>query len=146
MVVQAAGHYKQTKAGAIIEPILNIVLSIIFVLIPRFGLTGVAIGTLAATLFRTAQYSLYMSKNVVKRSLMITPARILVAAAEAAAVVVCVKAIHLQPPSNYWDWIINAIITGGICLAVVLAGNTLFFTKDMKNTIKKIRNLKKRSA
>ena len=146
LVVQAAGHYKQTKAGAIIEPILNIVLSIIFVLIPRFGLTGVAIGTLAATLFRTAQYSLYMSKNVVKRSLMITPARILVAAAEAAAVVVCVKAIHLQPPSNYWDWIINAIITGGICLAVVLAGNTLFFTKDMKNTIKKIRNLKKRSA
>ena len=82
MVVQAAGHYKQTKKGAIIEPILNIVLSIIFVF--RYGLIGVSIGTLAATVFRTVQYSMYMRRNLVIRSWIITPLHICVSMIESA--------------------------------------------------------------
>lgn len=68
MVVQAAGHYKQTKRGAAIEAGLNIVISVLAV--SRFGLVGVAAGTFAATVFRTIQYSMYSSKNILKRSML----------------------------------------------------------------------------
>ena len=59
MVVQAAGKYKDTKYIAIIEPILNIVISVTMVI--KFGLIGVAIGTLVASLFKTIMFSNFMS-------------------------------------------------------------------------------------
>ena len=64
-VVRAAGHYKQTKNGAFAEAILNIVISV--VLTYFFGIVGVAVGTLAANLFRTLQFAAYLRKNIVGR-------------------------------------------------------------------------------
>ena len=66
-VVQAAGHYKQTRNGAFLEAGLNIVLSV--VLTYFYGIVGVVIGTLAANLTRTVQYMYYLSKNVIERPL-----------------------------------------------------------------------------
>ncbi len=48
MMVLAAGHYRQTQWSAIIEAMINIIVSV--VLVRRFGLVGVAVGTLAAML------------------------------------------------------------------------------------------------
>ena len=42
-MVYAAGHFKETQLSSIIEAVLNIVLSVLLVL--KFGLVGVAIGT-----------------------------------------------------------------------------------------------------
>ncbi len=66
-VVRAAGHYKQTKNGAIVEAGLNIVLSV--VLTRLLGIAGVAIGTLAANIFRTLQFAFYLKKSILNRPL-----------------------------------------------------------------------------
>lgn len=55
-MVLAAGHYKETQLSAIIEAVLNIGISVIFVF--RFGLYGVAIGTLVAMVYRTSVFSI----------------------------------------------------------------------------------------
>ena len=64
-VVSAAGHYKETKAGAIGEVAINLALSL--VLVKPLGLVGVALGTLAAMSFRTIYTVWYLSKHILHR-------------------------------------------------------------------------------
>ena len=65
-VVSAAGHYKQTKAGAIGEVVINLALSL--ALVKPLGLVGVALGTVAAMSFRTIHTVWYLSKHILHRS------------------------------------------------------------------------------
>ncbi len=139
LVVQAAGHYKQTKKGALIEPALNIVLSVLFVF--KFGLVGVAVGTLAATVFRTIQYSTYMSKYLVKRSNMIVLARIAISAVESAIIIVFINLLNLPVAKGYGRWAINGLITFIISVVVVVGFDFIFFRKDMIGIIGKIKNI-----
>lgn len=67
--VQAAGKYKETKNGAIIEAVLNFSISLIAVL--KFGMYGVIFGTLVANAFRTIQYIIFISKKLLNRSIFI---------------------------------------------------------------------------
>lgn len=67
MLVDAAGHFKQTRNGAIFEAFLNVIVSVTLVI--KFGLIGVTIGTFCALLFRTLQYSIYASKNILQRNI-----------------------------------------------------------------------------
>lgn len=66
-IVRAAGHYKQTRNGAIAEAVINLTTSI--VLTYFLGIIGVAIGTLIANLFRTLQFATYLRKNIINRPL-----------------------------------------------------------------------------
>ncbi len=66
-VVQAAGKYKETQWGAFVEAGLNITVSIILTI--RFGIVGVAIGTLVANLFRTIHYSWFVSHHLLNRQI-----------------------------------------------------------------------------
>lgn len=137
LVVQAAGHYKATKKGAIVEPIINIVLSIALVI--KFGLVGVAVGTLAATIFRTVQYSLYMSSNLVKRSWFITPSRCIIAFVETGLAVLLVYFLNLSEPGTYLEWLLNAVVIFAIVCAIVSGLGFVFFRKDMTDTVKKLK-------
>ena len=65
VTISAAGHYKETKAGAIGEVSINLFVSLL--LVHRFGIVGVAIGTLAAMLFRLLYNVHYLSKSIVNR-------------------------------------------------------------------------------
>lgn len=64
-VVSAAGHYKETKAGAIGEVGINLILSL--ALVKPLGLVGVALGTFVAMSFRTVYTVLYLSKHILHR-------------------------------------------------------------------------------
>ena len=65
VTISAAGHYKQTKLGAIGEVSINLLVSII--LIRLLGLVGVAIGTLLAMIFRLLYSVWYLSTAILKR-------------------------------------------------------------------------------
>lgn len=62
----SAGHYGQTKIGAIAEASINIVVSLI--LVYKMGINGVVIGTLAAVTARAVYLVWYLSHNIMKRS------------------------------------------------------------------------------
>lgn len=67
VVVLAAGHYKETQWSAIIEACINIVISIIVV--NKYGLVGVAVGTLIAMIYRTCYLAFYLRKNIINRNI-----------------------------------------------------------------------------
>ena len=104
-----------------------------------FGLIGVAIGTLCATVFRTFQYATYMSKNLVKRSLWFLIKRLILSAVDFLIVIAFSFAMHFESPSGYMQWVIQALIMSFAAGIVVFGTEIIFYNKDLKLTIKKIK-------
>ena len=136
MVVQAAGKYKDTKYIAIIEPILNIVVSVTMVI--KFGLVGVAIGTLVASLFKTVMFSNFMSQKIINRKIIVSWVKCLAFLGEGVMSIVIIRLLPFTTSQNYGQWIINAIFTVIICSSVVVIGSLLLFNRDSKLIFKKI--------
>ena len=65
VTISAAGHYKETKVGAIGEVSINLLVSML--LVRSLGLIGVAIGTLLAMAFRLFYSVWYLSVAILKR-------------------------------------------------------------------------------
>ncbi len=61
-VVANAGHYKETKVQTINETWINLVVS--FVLLPKYGIIGVLVGTIIAEIYRTIHLYYYVLKNM----------------------------------------------------------------------------------
>lgn len=62
VLVLAAGKFKETNVGAIVEAVINLIMSIL--LIKRFGLIGVAFGTILAILYRFIYLIIYLKNDV----------------------------------------------------------------------------------
>lgn len=62
LVIISAGKFKETNFGAVTEACLNVFISV--VLVSKFGLIGVAIGTLIATVYRYIYFLIYVKKNL----------------------------------------------------------------------------------
>jgi len=61
-VIRVFGKFKETKIFAILEAVINITLSVIFV--QFWGIVGVAIGTLVAMMFRTVVYCIFSLNKI----------------------------------------------------------------------------------
>ncbi|KXY46184.1 sugar isomerase [Bacillus cereus] len=135
-LVEAVGHFKQTRNGAIFESLMNISISIIFV--QKLGLIGVTIGTLCAMVFRTFQYAIYSSKHILNRSIRVVIKRLLSSIAEAATIVFLVSLIPNFEISNYFMWGLRAIEVFIIAIVVVFFYKFIFFKSELLLFIRKI--------
>lgn len=137
VVVINVGHFKQTRNGAIAEAIINIVISVIGVY--YFGLIGVAIGTLAAMMFRTCQFAFYLAKNIMYRDIKYFVKHLIITF----IIVICVyfisKIYMPQTMNNWFVWIGYAVITGIITVIITVIIDLLFYKKDMFNLINKLK-------
>lgn len=130
----AAGHYKQTRNGAFVEAGINVVVSAVMVCF--YGIIGVAIGTLAAMLFRTVQYAWYLSKNILERSFMIFLKRAGVSILCSALSLVLANVIPHLTVSSYLTWAVFGVQTAAVTLAVIVIINFIFFKNDFINIIR----------
>lgn len=131
----AAGHFKETRIGAWIEAISNIIVSIILVM--KFGMIGVAIGTLFAMTIRTIEFIYHSSKYILKRNLIEPFKKLLVIIIEVLTIIVIINLIPLLSYSCYMNWLINGIIIFLITLIIVLPTNYIIYKKDLKNLFKR---------
>lgn len=135
-IVEAAGHFKQTRNGAMFEAGLNIVISVICVF--RFGLVGVAIGALVATVFRSFQYAIYLSRNVVRRSIGIFLGHLLINAVVAALTAVVTNSFITFEVTSWIEWIVKAILVCIVAGVFSLILHFTFYKDDMIKLIKKM--------
>lgn len=68
--INIAGHFKLTQNRAILESVINIVVSLIAV--KYLGIYGVLLGTIAALLYRTNDMILYANRKILDRNPWIT--------------------------------------------------------------------------
>lgn len=65
-IISFAGAFRETKFAAILEMVINLVVS--FVCVFKFGIYGVLLGTIAALLYRANDIILFANLKIMKRS------------------------------------------------------------------------------
>ena len=143
-LVKAAGHFKQTRRGAVVEAIVNVVVSVI--LVWQFGLIGVAIGTLVAMLIRSLEFIYHTNKYILKRNVMESVKKIIFIIVETLLVVLLSHFIPMPEMSSYFNWILYAIEIFIVALVVVVPINYSLHKddfRDLMRTIKKMMGRKK---
>lgn len=138
-LIKAAGHFRQTKTGAWIECISNILISII--LVNYLGLIGVAIGTMVAMTIRTAEFIYYTNKHILKRNILISVNRIMFAAIEVVIIIPCSLLLPYLENMNYFNFFINALMTLIMSTAIVVVMNAIIYRKEMKSIIIIFKNI-----
>ncbi len=141
-LISAAGHFNQTKKGAWIEIGVNIILSL--VLVWKFGIVGVAIGTLVSLLIRTIEFVIYASKNILNRSVWYGVRKITVVFLEMLLLVVVLQIIPSIQINSYSSWCLQGLIMTILSTIVVTGTNFTIFKSEAKVVKKIIKRLKKR--
>lgn len=140
-LVIAAGHFKQTRWAAYGEAIINISISIL--LVKKFGLIGVAIGTVCAVAFRFIFYVFYLSKNIINRDVWFWVKRLCVNAAMVIIIVfIGYWVLSKLNMTDYLHWAVAGIIVTAISAVITLGGNYFFYRKDTKKVLKRVINKK----
>lgn len=138
-MVTVAGHFKQTQNGALVEALMNIVLSVI--LVSRWGLDGVAVGTICAMLYRTLYFVVYLSRHILHYSLLHFLRKvgaILVAVVVSRGLWTVLSQVIVV--KGYGTWCLEAVLAGFCAVAGVILANLIFYRhmlRTWKNFLKK---------
>ena len=133
LMVNAAGHYKQTQNGAFIEMILNVGITVL--LVPQFGLTGAAIGTLIALAFRTVYLAFYLSRNILYHKFIDFIKQILKDIC--ITVLIILSTFHIEMGTvSYVSWILMAVKVALISMIIIIIFNLIFSKKKVFDIIK----------
>lgn len=116
-MIKAAGHFKQTQNGAFISAGLNVAISVALVF--RFGLVGIALGTLAAMLYHTCYFVWYLRKNIINRSVHYYLRYLVLDMMVIAAAYLVFRNPELTA-ATYWSWLTKSIQVLGCVLLVSL--------------------------
>ena len=127
-ITLAAGHFKETRVGAWVECLSNIIISVI--LVSQFGIIGVTIGTIIAMTIRTAEFVYHTNKYILKRSIWESIKKILLVIVETVIIVLICNFLPFRENINYLNWAINALMVFSIASVVVLGFNFIFFKKS----------------
>lgn len=134
-----ANKFKETQLGAILECVVNLVLSLILTLACGMGLLGIAIGTLAGMFVRYLAEVLFLSKNVINRSVLKAFKSLLVNACIAAvSILICHFALNYDTINSLSNWIIFAIISSFVVIAVAIPVYLIFKNSEMKTICSRI--------
>ena len=134
MIVLAAGHFKETQTSAIVEMLLNILISI--VLVKNFSLIGVAIGTIVAMCYRTIYYVKYISRNILNRSVKYYIKHMMLDGMIFIISFYLCKTFVLESLS-YVSWIFLAIKVVLVVFIVFMFFNMIFYKNHIKNMVLK---------
>lgn len=134
-ITLAAGHFKETRTGAWIEAIINIVISVILVM--RYGIIGVTIGTIVAMVLRTLEFIYHTNKYILKRNIFESFKKVII-------VIICTLTIllislitpNIVDVTSYLTWFVNAIIVFIESSFIVLIVNCIFYRKNIGEILK----------
>lgn len=133
-VVRVVGHYKETQMGAICEAIINVVISVILVM--RYGLVGVAIGTICAMLFRTIYLVVYLKKHILYRSQFLFWKQLIIDLS-IITISIIISSNFINVIKSWFLWILFAILATFIVCGIILIFNIIFYKQNIKRILKR---------
>jgi O-antigen/teichoic acid export membrane protein len=142
-VVEAAGHFKQTRNGALSEALINVLISLIMV--KKWGIIGVVVGTIVAMVFRTVQYAVYMNHNILKISCLPFIKRVIILALNIMATVLAGNVIPMTGTESYTNWIIYAVILVILASVITIFLNYIFYSSDMSSLLNLVFSILKKN-
>lgn len=134
VMILAAGHYKQTQSNYLITAFVNIIVSILLVI--KYGLIGVAIGTLVSMLYQTIWMANYVSQKIIKNSrnnfikLFVTDIMTFI-------IILFSNSLVKMKNITYMAWILMAVKVAIISVFIMIIINLLFYHKKLFNLFNK---------
>ncbi len=141
-ITLAAGHFKETRIGAWVECLSNIIISII--LVWKYGIIGVTIGTIIAMTIRTIEFVYHTNKYILKRNIFESIKKILLIIVETILIIFICRFIPCLDNISYINWLINAVMVGIVATLFVFIINVLVYKKDMKVFVEFFKRLLKK--
>ena len=130
-LVQGIGHYKQTRNAAILEAVINIVISVILVNI--IGVVGVAVGTLVANVYRSIVYAIYIEKKVLHRGMHVFFLKFFWTMVCMAIIIIPGRMLEQNIMIDSWmKWILVSACVGIYSSIIVLSAAFICYRKDTK--------------
>lgn len=135
-VIIAAGHFKQTRFAAYGEAAVNILVSIM--LVYEVGLLGVAIGTVAATVFRFIYYVIYLTRNILHRPAILFIKRFIVNVGVFLVIYISsYKILNKYEINSYYQWVVAGFILTICSSLITLLVNYILYKNDVKEIVKR---------
>lgn len=139
-IVYANGNFKETSKYAIAEPLVNILVSLL--LVHKFGLIGVAIGTLVSTPIRSFGFIYYGATKILKIKFSEAIKIIVVSLLEVLVIFIGYISIGSFEINSYINWIMVAILFMIFVTIFVVTVNALIFRNTFKRIVKYIKKEK----
>lgn len=135
-LINAIGHYGETKNKALIEMIICFVGQL--ALVNYWGLVGILIATITAYVYRTIDVIVYTSVIILKRKIFFT---MKVLAINVGISIIFIKYVSYSSfeINNYFEWVLYATINSVFCGIIFIIINSIFNIKvilNLKNSIK----------
>lgn len=131
LLVEAAGIFKETRNGAFLEIVLNVVFSVVFVNL--FGVIGVVMGGFAATVVRTTQFAIVSHKKVLKTSAKSVLGNYLLYFAMSVGLVALFGLFDCFNCASFGQWVLLAMVVFVAVAVAVMVLNLLFKFKQCKS-------------
>lgn len=134
-----ANKYKETQLGAVLECVVNLVLSLVLVLVANMGLVGIAIGTAMGMLVRYIFDVCFLSKNVLNRSVFRSFKMLFVSVLIAVlSIAICHVVLPYDAIDSMIRWLLIALATAGITALLAVIVYTIFYRNTVKVLVQKI--------
>lgn len=133
-----AGKFKETHKGSWVEALSNLLIS--FCLVFKYGIIGVAIGTLVSVFIRCIEFMIFTSKNVLNRRIKKTFFNVFLCFIQYFIIYLVGKFILDINATSYLSWTLWAIVVVFISIIVVLPINIIFYKKEFNYFLTMIKN------
>ena len=107
-IITAKGLYRETRRGAIIEALLNIMVSLVLVF--SLGLIGVAIGTFVAMSYRYLDMLLYTNRKIINRQFSTIIRYVLAGASVFVVAILMNKIVDFPDTVSFLPWLVYAFV------------------------------------
>ena len=131
-MIKAQCHFKETQIATLVQPIVNLVLSVVLVI--GFGMVGVAIGTLCSMIYHTIYVAWYCNKIFFEQGMKRFWKYVFIDIIMVLLMIVVAGKFNYEVKS-YFDWLILAVVYGIICLIIVFVVNIVMNRKIMSSIL-----------
>lgn len=135
VTINSAGAFKETQKGAIIEALINIIVSLALFFLTPLGLYGLLIGTICSYIFRTSDVFIYVYKYLLERKSIKCIKLLLV---NFGLLIFAYIVFNIAFPivvNTFLDWIIKAIFVSIVISVIFVVGNYCCNRQETQNTI-----------
>ena len=134
-LINSAGKFKETEKYIILEPIINIIISVIAV--KRFGLVGVTVGTIISMLYKLIFLDIYLSRHIIKKKLS-GNIKLYILDALIIGLTVLISRVVAIGMNDYFNWGIHMLIIFLISTVIGIALNFIMYRSELKWLIKQL--------
>lgn len=132
VMVLAAGHFKQTQKSSVVEMLLNIIITIVLVF--KYGLIGVSVGTFVSLAYRTI-YLAHYNHTIIHEYKTIKFYKLLLINILIIASSVAISKIVVFNVTDLFSWAVYACIIFLIVSSVSIVINVIFHRSELVSAV-----------